>query len=228
MNAHTFAIFFAAIFTENILLARFLGMCSFLAVSRKIETAVGLGAAVIFVLVCTSAINWVMYQLLVMFGLEYLRFIVFIIVIAAFVQFVEMGIERFSPVLYYALGIFLPLITVNCAILGVSLFMVIREYDLVNAIAYGAGSGVGWAMAILAMAGIREKLDKRGRIPQGLKGPGITLIIAGIMALGFVGLSGVLTAQLPSERQAVTIEQQGESFSREDSREQKGETPDNE
>ncbi|MFW6456863.1 MAG: NADH:ubiquinone reductase (Na(+)-transporting) subunit E [Planctomycetota bacterium] len=228
MNAHTFAIFFAAIFTENILLARFLGMCSFLAVSRKIETAVGLGAAVIFVLVCTSAINWVMYQLLVMFGLEYLRFIVFIIVIAAFVQFVEMGIERFSPVLYYALGIFLPLITVNCAILGVSLFMVIREYDLVNAIAYGAGSGVGWAMAILAMAGIREKLDKRGRIPQGLKGPGITLIIAGIMALGFVGLSGVLTAQLPPERQAVTIEQQGESFSREDSREQKGETPDNE
>ena len=233
MIVYTFAIFFAAIFTENILLARFLGMCSFLAVSRKIETAVGLGAAVIFVLICTSAINWVMYQILVMFGLEYLRFIVFIAVIAAFVQLVEMAIERLSPVLYYALGIFLPLITVNCAILGVSLFMVIRQYGFINAIAYGAGSGVGWALAIIAMAGIREKIDKRGRIPEGLKGPGITLLIAGIMALGFVGLSGVLTAQLPPERQAVTIEQQGESTprspsSRENSRDQRGETPHNE
>lgn len=207
MNTHTVAIFFAAIFTENILLARFLGMCSFLAVSRKIETAAGLGAAVIFVLTCTSAINWVMYQVLVFFGLEYLRFIVFIVVIAAFVQLVEMAIERFSPVLYYALGIFLPLITVNCAILGVSLFMVIREYGFINAIAYGTGSGVGWAMAIVAMAGIREKIDKRGRIPEGLKGPGITLIIAGIMALGFVGLSGVLTAQLSTEPEATSLEQ---------------------
>lgn len=206
MTAHTFAIFFAAIFTENILLARFLGMCSFLAVSRQIETALGLGAAVIFVLVCTSGINWIMYQILVFFGLEYLRFIVFIVVIAAFVQLVEMAIERFSPVLYYALGIFLPLITVNCAILGVSLFMVIREYTLVNAVAYGAGSGVGWALAIIAMAGIREKLNKRGRIPKGLKGPGITLIIAGIMALGFVGLSGVLSAQAPSAPQSRSLE----------------------
>lgn len=219
MTAYTFAIFFAAIFTENILLARFLGMCSFLAVSRKLETAIGLGAAVIFVLVCTSALNWVMYQILVAFGLEYLRYIVFIVVIAAFVQLVEMLIERFSPVLYYALGIFLPLITVNCAILGVSLFMVIREYHFVNTIAYGAGSGVGWALAIIAMAGIREKLDKRGRIPQGLKGPGITLIIAGIMALGFVGLSGVLTAQLPTERQAITLEREKESAEQQQSTE---------
>jgi Na+-transporting NADH:ubiquinone oxidoreductase subunit E len=208
MTAYTFAIFFAAIFTENILLARFLGMCSFLAVSRQIKTAVGLGAAVIFVLVCTSGLNWIMFQVLEYFGLGYLRFIVFIIVIAAFVQLVEMAIERVSPVLYYALGIFLPLITVNCAILGVSLFMVIREYNLVNAVAYGAGSGIGWALAIVAMAGIREKINKRGRIPHGLEGPGITLIIAGIMALGFVGLSGVLTAQLPEEREAITLERE--------------------
>ncbi len=214
MTAYTFAIFFAAIFTENILLARFLGMCSFLAVSRKIETALGLGAAVIFVLTCTSGINWIMFQILAAFGLEYLRFIVFIVVIAAFVQLVEMGIERFSPVLYYALGIFLPLITVNCAILGVSLFMVIREYTLVNAISYGAGSGVGWALAIIAMAGIREKLDKRGRIPQGLKGPGITLIIAGIMALGFVGFSGVLPAQPPSAPQSRSLETEPTSSSK--------------
>lgn len=206
MDAQVLGIFFAAIFTENILLARFLGMCSFLAVSRQVRTAVGLGSAVIFVLFCTSGINWAVYKALQALNLEYLRFIAFIIVIAAFVQLVEMVIERASPVLYHALGIFLPLITVNCAILGVSLFMVIREYTLVNALSYGAGSGIGWAVAIIAMAGIREKLNKLGRIPKGLEGPGITLIIAGIMALGFVGLSGVLTAQVAPERQAVTLE----------------------
>ena len=227
MTVYTLAIFFAAVFTENILLARFLGMCSFLAVSRQIKTAVGLGAAVIFVLVCTSALNWIMYQILAYYGLEYLRFIVFIIVIAAFVQLVEMAIERVSPVLYYALGIFLPLITVNCAILGVSLFMVIREYNLVNAISYGAGSGVGWALAIIAMAGIREKLNKRGRIPHGLEGPGITLIIAGIMALGFVGLSGVLTAQLPPERQAITLEQEGQAPAQKAPAPETGDGPEN-
>ena len=204
------AIFIAAIFTENILLARFLGMCSFLAVSRQVRTAVGLGAAVTFVLICTSALNWVVYQVLVACGLEYLRFIAFIVVIAAFVQFVEMVIERLSPVLYHALGIFLPLITINCAILGVSLFMIIREYTLPNAIAYGAGSGVGWAVAIVAMAGIREQIQKRGRIPRGLEGPGITLIIAGIMALAFVGLSGVLTAQLPPEKEHISLEANGQ------------------
>ncbi len=206
MDAQVLGIFFAAIFTENILLARFLGMCSFLAVSRQVRTAVGLGSAVIFVLFCTSGINWAVYKALQALNLEYLRFIAFIIVIAAFVQLVEMVIERASPVLYHALGIFLPLITVNCAILGVSLFMVIREYTLVNALSYGAGSGIGWAVAIIAMAGIREKLNKLGRIPKGLEGPGITLIIAGIMALGFVGLSGVLTAQVAPERQAVALE----------------------
>jgi Na+-transporting NADH:ubiquinone oxidoreductase subunit E len=205
VSGHTLAIFFAAIFTENILLARFLGMCSFLAVSRKVSTALGLGGAVTFVLFFTSGLNWLVYQALVALHLEYLRFIVFIVVIAAFVQFVEMVIERTSPVLYYALGIFLPLITVNCAILGVALFMVIREYGFVDAVAYGTGSGVGWALAIVAMAGIREKLDKLGRIPRGLEGPGITLIIAGIMSLAFIGLSGVLTAQLPPERPGISL-----------------------
>jgi Na+-transporting NADH:ubiquinone oxidoreductase subunit E len=181
-------------------------MCSFLAVSRQVKTAVGLGMAVIFVLTCTSALNWLVYQGLVAWGLEYLRFIAFIIVIAAFVQFVEMFIERVSPVLHNALGIFLPLITVNCAILGVSLFMVIREYSLMAAVAYGAGSGIGWALAIIAMAGIREQIEKRGRIPKGLEGPGITLVIAGIMALGFIGLAGVLTAEAPRARQGRTLQ----------------------
>ncbi len=195
MSYNWLVIFFAAVFTENILLARFLGMCSFLAVSRQVKTAVGLGSAVTFVLAFTSVLNWLVYHyLLRRFDLEYLRFIVFIIVIAAFVQFVEIVIERASPVLYYALGIFLPLITVNCAILGVSLFMIIRDMGLVESFFYGLGSGVGWMLAIMAMAGIRERMQT-ARVPRGLEGPGITLIVAGIMALAFIGLSGVLTPQ---------------------------------
>jgi Na+-transporting NADH:ubiquinone oxidoreductase subunit E len=189
-----FIIFFAAVFTENILLTRFLGMCSFLAVSRRLKTAIGLGAAVTFVSTCTCALNWIVYnKLLVPLELQYLRFIAYIVVIAAFVQFVEMVIERFSPLLYYALGIFLPLITVNCAILGVSLFMTINEYTFVQSFAYGLGGGVGWTLAIVSMAGIREKMQN-ARVPRGLEGPGITLIIAGIMALAFIGLSGVVTS----------------------------------
>jgi Na+-transporting NADH:ubiquinone oxidoreductase subunit E len=194
MQPGALTIFFAAIFTENILLTRFLGMCSFLAVSERIKTAVGLGSAVAFVTACTAVLNWLVNSLMVSWGLEHLRLIAFIIVIAGFVQFLEMIIERVSPVLYYSLGIFLPLITVNCAILGVALFMVIREYTLFNALAFGTGSGIGWALAIIAMAGIREKM-KRARVPRGLEGPGITLVIAGIMALAFVGLAGVLTGQ---------------------------------
>jgi Na+-transporting NADH:ubiquinone oxidoreductase subunit E len=198
MERQLLTVFFAAVFTENILLARFLGMCSFLAVSRQVRTAVGLGAAVLSVLTFTSGLNWLVYRALVALHLEYLRFIAFIVVIAAFVQLVEMLTERVSPVLYSALGVFLPLITVNCAVLGVSLFMVAREYALPTAVAYGAGSGLGWALAIVAMAGIREKMEKRARVPRGLEGPGIALVIAGIMALAFLGLSGILTAQLPS------------------------------
>ncbi|UCC11914.1 MAG: NADH:ubiquinone reductase (Na(+)-transporting) subunit E [candidate division WOR-3 bacterium] len=192
---HLLFILFASIFTENILLARFLGMCSFLSVSRQVKTAVGLGLAVVFVMTCTVALDWFAYHLILRpYHIEYFRFILFIIIIAAFVQFVEMVIERYSPVLYYNLGIFLPLITVNCAILGASLFMVIRSYTLIEGIFFGFGSGIGWMLAIIAMAGIREKL-KIDRIPRGLQGPGITLIIAGIMALAFIGFTGVLSAR---------------------------------
>lgn len=187
-----FAVFFAAVFTNNILLTNYLGMCSFLGASREVKTALGLGVAVVFVMTLTAPLNWVVYRfLLVPLDLVYLRFIVFIVVIAAFVQIVEMVIERVSEKLYAALGIFLPLITVNCAILGVSLFMIIRDYTLAQALAYGAGSGIGWALAILAMAGIREKLEK-ARIPAGLEGAGIALIVAGIMALAFMGFTGMI------------------------------------
>ncbi len=188
-------LFFAAIFTGNILLTYFLGMCSFLSVSKQIKTASGLGLAVIFVLTITSAVNHIIYyNILQPLELEYLRFIVFIIVIAATVQFLEMFIERFSEVLYLNLGIFLPLITVNCAILGVSLFMVIRNYTFIQSVFFGAGSGVGWFVAIMAMAGIREKLNNK-RIPPQLQGPGIALIITGIMAMAFVGFSGIVQIQ---------------------------------
>lgn len=184
---------FSAAITENILLTRFLGMCPFLTVSRHVKTALGLGWAVIMVLTGTAALNWVVYELvLVPLGLEYLRFILFIVMIAAFVQLAEMIIERYVPVLYQNLGIFLPLITVNCAILGGSLFMVIRDYNLLEGVVFGFGSGVGWMLAILAMAGIREKLDQK-RIAPGLRGPGITLIIVGHMALVFIGYTGVLS-----------------------------------
>ncbi|MDD4016536.1 MAG: Rnf-Nqr domain containing protein [Kiritimatiellae bacterium] len=188
-----FAILFSAVFTNNILLTNYLGMCSFLGCSREIKTALGLGSAVIFVTAATSVLNWLVYAcILVPLDLVYLRFIVFIVVIAAFVQLVEMIIERVSEPLYNALGIFLPLITVNCAILGVSLFMVIREYTFKQAAAYGLGSGVGWALAIIAMAGIRQRLTQRSRIPRGLEGPGIALIIAGTMALAFMGFNGMI------------------------------------
>ena len=187
-----YAIFFAAIFTNNILLTNYLGMCSFLAVSREVDTSVGLGWAVVFVMTATSALNWLAYHyILVPFDLTYLRFVVFIVIIAAFVQIVEMIIERISDKLYIALGIFLPLITVNCAILGVSLFMVIREYTFINSVFFGLGSGIGWMVAIIAMAGIRQKMA-RSRVPRALAGAGIALIIAGIMALAFMGFSGMI------------------------------------
>jgi Na+-transporting NADH:ubiquinone oxidoreductase subunit E len=168
-------------------------MCPFTSVSREVKTAVGLGAAVVFVMTSTTLLNWVVYHyVLIPLQLEFFRFILFIIIIAAFVQFVEMVIDRYSPRLYQNLGIFLPLITVNCAILGASLFTVIRDYSFIVTIGYGLGSGLGWMLAILAMAGIRQKLNA-SRIPAGLQGPGITLIIAGLMALAFIGFSGVLS-----------------------------------
>lgn len=189
-----FAVFFAALFTNNILLTNYLGMCSFLGVSKEMKTSLGLGGAVIFVMTMTSALNWIVYYyVLVPYGLEYLQLIIFIVVIAAFVQLVEMIIERVSETLYAALGIFLPLITVNCAILGVSLFMVIRHYTFTHSLAYGAGAGVGWAVAIIAMAGIRERMAKTARVPKGLEGAGMALIIAGVMALGFMGFNGIMS-----------------------------------
>ncbi len=188
-------ILFAAIFTNNMILSNFLGMCSFIAVSSEIKTSLSLGQAVTFVLACTSVINYFIYHyILEPWGLEYLRFIVFIIVIAAFVQLVEMIIEKYFESLYYSLGIFLPLITVNCAILGVSLFMIIRDYNLIQSFMFGIGSGLGWTLAIVAMAGIRQRI-KNAKLPKGLEGPGITLIITGIMALAFLGFSGIVQIQ---------------------------------
>ncbi|MHC4517268.1 MAG: Rnf-Nqr domain containing protein [Planctomycetota bacterium] len=190
--SHALAVCVAAIFTQNILLAYFLGLCPFIGVSREVKTAFGLGLAVIFVMVSTTLLNWLAYRyVLVPLELEFFRFILFIIIIAAFVQFVEMVIERYSPFLYQQLGVFLPLITVNCAILGASLFMVIRNYSFIVTLGYGLGSGIGWFLAIMAMAGIRQRLAN-DRIPRGLQGPGITLIIAGLMALAFIGFTGVL------------------------------------
>ncbi len=184
---------FAAVFTGNILLSYFLGMCPFASVSREVKTALGLGCAVVFVMTSTAALNWLAYRFILKpLELEFFRFVLFIIIIAAFVQFVEMVIDRYSPKLYYNLGIFVPLITVNCAILGASLFMVIRDYSFIVTVGYGFGSGLGWLLAILAMAGIRQRLAN-DRIPAGLQGPGITLIIAGLMALAFIGFAGVLT-----------------------------------
>ncbi len=187
-----FVIFFASIFINNIVLSYFLGICPFVAVSKEIPTAFGMGMAVIFVIFTTVAINWPLYHLvLVPFGVEYLSFLVFIIVIATFVQIVEIFIDRYSPVLYVNLGVFLPLITVNCAILGTSLFAIIRDYSYPQSLAFALGSGIGWAIAIVAMAGIRQKLQFSS-IPKGLQGPGITMIIAGIMALAFMGFAGVV------------------------------------
>lgn len=190
--ASVMLIFISAAFTDNILLTRFLGMCSVLGVSKKVDTSLGLGAAVIFVTTCTSGLNYLVYRyLLVPLELEYLRLIVFIVIIAAFVQFVEMVVERISEGLYNALGIFLPLITVNCAILGVSLFMLGTPYNLLQTLAYGAGAGTGWALAIAIIGGIREKINEQA-LPRGLAGPGITLIVIGIMSLAFVGFSGMI------------------------------------
>ncbi|MBK5251812.1 MAG: NADH:ubiquinone reductase (Na(+)-transporting) subunit E [Peptostreptococcaceae bacterium] len=187
-----FVLFTASIFTSNMILANFLGMCSFIAVSKDIKTSLGLGQAVTFVLTFTTVINYFLYKyVLIPMNLEYLRYIVFIISIAAFVQLVEMIVERHLPVLHHALGIFLPLITVNCAILGVSLFMVIRRYSFIQSLAFGFGSGVGWTMAIVALAGLKKRLNE-SRVPKGLRGGGITLIITGLMALGFMGFSGMV------------------------------------
>jgi len=186
---------FASIFTSNILLANFLGMCSFISISKDIKSANGLGLAVTVVLTITAGLNWAVLRfILIPLNLFYLRYIVFIIVIAATVQMLEMIIDRLSPALYMSLGIFLPLITVNCAILGVALFIEIRDYNFIQSVIYGLGSGLGWWLAIMALASIRKKLEK-APVPTGLKGPGITLITIGFMAMAFIGFSGMLNVQ---------------------------------
>ncbi len=189
-----FSLFFASIFTSNILLANFLGMCSFISISKDMKSSNGLGLAVTVVLTVTTAVNWLVLQLLTSLGLVYLRYIVFIIVIAAVVQMLEMIIDRVSQTLYMNLGIFLPLITVNCAILGVSLFMEIRDYNFWQSVIFGLGSGLGWWLAIMALSAIRKKVE-RAPVPAGLKGAGITMITIGFMAMAFMGFSGMLQVQ---------------------------------
>jgi len=198
---HYISLFVRSIFMENMALAFFLGMCTFLAVSKKVKTSMGLGVAVIVVLGISVPVNQVIYFNLLAPGalgwagfpeadLSFLGFITFIGVIAALVQILEMVLDKYFPSLYQALGIFLPLITVNCAIFGGVSFMVQREYNLLESAVYGIGSGVGWTLAIVALAGIREKM-KYSDVPDGLRGLGITFVTAGLMALGFMSFSGI-------------------------------------
>jgi Na+-transporting NADH:ubiquinone oxidoreductase subunit E len=195
------SLFIKAVFVENLALAFFLGMCTFLAISKRVDTAISLGLAVIAVQTITVPVNYLIYHYFLADGalawaglpdvdLSFLGYVSYIGVIAALVQILEMILDRFVPKLYNALGIFLPLITVNCAILGGTLFMVERHYDFGESVVYGIGSGTGWAIALIALAGIREKL-KYSDVPNGLQGLGITFIIVGLMSLGFMGFSGV-------------------------------------
>ena len=208
-----------SIFIQNILLAYFLGMCSFLACSKKVDTAIGLGFAVIFVLTITVPANWAIHHFLLQKGalawinpslasldLSFLNFICFIATIASMVQLVEMVLDKFFPKLYHALGIFLPLITVNCAILGGSLFMVEREYTAVESAVYGFSSGVGWLLAIAAIAAIRKKL-RYSHLPDGLRGLGITMIMTGLMAMAFMCFAGI---DMKKDQSPVPVEEVAE------------------
>ena len=201
MLEYYLSLFVRAVFIENMALVFFLGMCTFIAISKKIETAFGLGIAVVVVLTITVPVNNLIYQHLLADGalawaglpevdLSFLGFLSYIGVIAAIVQILEMFLDRYVPALYNALGVFLPLITVNCAILGASLFMVNRDYNFAESLVYGFGSGAGWAIAIVVLAGIREKL-KYSDVPEGLRGLGITFVIVGLMSLGFMSFGGI-------------------------------------
>ncbi|GAB6097259.1 NADH:ubiquinone reductase (Na(+)-transporting) subunit E [Desulfatiferula olefinivorans] len=198
---HLFNLLFVSIFPGNILLSYFLGMCSFVAVSKNMSTAAGLGIAVVFVMTITSPVNWLVYHYFLAPGalawaglphvdLNFLKFLTFIAVIAAMVQSVEMIIDRFSQALYTALGVFLPLIAVNCAILGASLFLVERDYTLTESVVYGFGSGVGWLLAIVTMAALNVKM-RYADVPRGLQGFGITMIVSGLLAMTFMLFSGM-------------------------------------
>ena len=197
MFEHYMSIAVKSIFVENMALAFFLGMCSFLAVSQKVKTAIGLGFAVIFVLTVTTPLNSALYHyvlkedaLVAGVDLSFLAFLSFIGTIAAATQVVEMALDKYAPALYSALGVFLPLIAVNCAILGAALFMLERDYKVVDSTVYGLGSGVGWALAIVALAAIREKMHYSD-VPKPLRGLGITFIVAGLMAIGFMLFGGI-------------------------------------
>ena len=198
---HYINIIINSIFIENIVLIYFLGMCSFLSISKKVETSIGLGFAVVFVLSITAPANWALNEYLLAEGalawagledinLDFLQFIVFISVIAAMVQLVEMLMDRFSPVLYYNLGIFLPLITVNCSILGCSLFLVEREYNLAEATVYGFGSGLGFFLAIVSLATIRKRM-RYSNVPPTLRGVGMSMLLTGLISMAFLGFSGI-------------------------------------
>ncbi|OGW70905.1 MAG: NADH:ubiquinone reductase (Na(+)-transporting) subunit E [Omnitrophica bacterium GWA2_41_15] len=186
----------ATIFTHNIALVYILGMCPFIVISKNFKTALGMGAAIIFVVTLTAIINWPIYWLiLVPAHAEIVSYLIFIIVIAATVQLLEMLIEKFFPPLQSSFGIFLPLITVNCIVLAVLLFMVLRKYDFIQTIFYSVGTSAGWALAIIIMAAIKEKMMLVSDIPKGLRGAGITMIIAGLLAFAFMGFAGMITLQ---------------------------------
>ncbi len=194
-NVGLISLLLASIFTSNILLSNFLGTCSFIAISKDWKSSLGLGVAVTLVIGLCAAVCWiVLWWVIIPLRIEYLSFIIFIIVIAAVVQMLEMIIDRYSPSLYMALGIFLPLITVNCAVLGVILFMQIRNYNFLQAVVFGFGSGAGWWLAIMLLAAIRKRVDK-APVPAGLKGTGITLVTIGFMAMAFLGFSGMIAVQ---------------------------------
>lgn len=186
------AIFISAILVNNFVLYYFLGICPFLGVSKKIDSALSMGLAVTFVMTITSVVSWAINNwILIPYGLDYLKIVSFILVIASLVQLVEMFIRKISPPLYQALGIYLPLITTNCAIMGLALLAALREYGFAEAVVFGVGSGLGFTLAIVLMAGIREQLDLAD-VPEPLKGAGIALIVAGIMALGFMAFIGMI------------------------------------
>jgi electron transport complex protein RnfA len=186
-------LFITAIFVQNYVLYYFLGICPFLGVSKKIDSAVSMGMAVTFVMTITAVVSWMInHWILIPFKLDYLQIVSFILVIAALVQLVEMFIRKISPPLYQALGIYLPLITTNCAIMGLALLTALRNYNFIHAVIFGVGSGLGFTLAIVLMASIREQLDLAD-VPEPLKGAGIALIVAGIMALAFTGFSGMIT-----------------------------------
>ncbi len=193
MAATLVLIFISAAITHNFVLTYFLGICPFIGVSKRIEQAVGMGAATTFVMTLAAMVTWAIYHfILIPFGLPFLQYAAFIIVIASLVQIVEMFIRKTSPHLYRALGIYLPLITTNCAILGLTLFMVLREYSFWESVVFGLGAGAGFTLALIIMSGIREELDCCN-IPKPLKGAGITLIIAGLLSLAFMGFGGLIS-----------------------------------